>query len=201
MTKMPAIDSYEGKIAPASIAFDIDGVVADFMALFINFARVTYHVDWIKYKDITSYDLFECLDMDAEIIADMLERLLSGDYDLALPAIAGAPDGLGRLGAKHPVLMVTARSDTDTIGPWMEALLKPYNLKFEIIPTGNFDAKIQVLLDRNIRHFVEDRLETCFSLHQAGITPIVFRQPWNRSPHPFIEVTTWAELMKLIDLS
>lgn len=201
MTKMPTFASCPSKIAPESIAFDIDGVIADFMALFINFARLTHHVDWIQYEDITSYDLFECLDLEPGIINDVLQKLLSGSYDLPLPSITGAADGLGRLGAKHSILMVTARSDIDTIGPWMEALLKPYELKFEIIPAGIFDAKVQILLDRNIGYFVEDRLETCFSLQQAGITPIVFRQPWNRNPHPFIEVATWSELVKLIDLS
>jgi hypothetical protein len=46
---------------------------------------------------------------------------------------------------------------------------------------------------------VEDRLETCFPLQEAGITPVLFRQPWNRKSHPFMEVGTWKELESLIE--
>jgi len=50
-----------------------------------------------------------------------------------------------------------------------------------------------------VLYFVEDRLETCFPLSDAGITPVLFKQPWNRKEHPFIEVGTWRELESLID--
>ena len=55
-----------------------------------------------------------------------------------------------------------------------------------------------ILSERNISYFVEDRLETCFPLQGAGITPILFKQPWNRKNHPFIEVGNWRELESLI---
>ena len=71
--------------------------------------------------------------------------------------------------------------------------------QFEVIPTGAYEAKTSVLLDRRISFFVEDRLETCFLLREAGITPVLFKQPWNREPHDFIEVGSWGELESLID--
>jgi len=66
------------------------------------------------------------------------------------------------------------------------------------VATGSFEGKADVLLNRNISYVVEDRLETCFSLEAAGITPVVFKQPWNRKRHPFMEVGTWNELESLI---
>lgn len=188
------------KISPDSIAFDIDGVVANTMELFIEIARREHDVDWVKYEDITSYSLMECLDLKPEIIIDVARRLLDGSYSMTLNPIPGAADALGRLGSRHPLLMVTARPSIGPIGQWMENLLSPYGVTAEIIPTGDFEAKIDVLLDRNISHFVEDRLETCFLLEQAGITPILFKQPWNRRPHTFIEVSAWEELAGLIEL-
>ena len=199
MTNLPN-SGINGKIDPASIAFDIDGVIADTMALFINIARMMHDVDWVRYEDITSYDLFECLDLEPDIIMDVVQKLLDGSYETSLRPIPGAAHALGRLGAKHPILMVTARPEIGPIGPWMEELLKPYDVTVEIIPTGDFDAKAQILLERKIQYFVEDRLETCFSLKQAGLTPILFKQPWNRHPHPFTEVATWDELVQMIDL-
>ncbi|MEZ4524658.1 MAG: hypothetical protein R2941_01890 [Desulfobacterales bacterium] len=64
--------------------------------------------------------------------------------------------------------------------------------------TGSFEAKTEVLREKGVSHFVEDRLETCFLLKEEGITPLVFRQPWNREAHPFTEVGTWQELENLI---
>lgn len=187
-------------IDPKSIAFDIDGVIANTMELFIEIGRMEHDVDWVRYEDITSYKLDDCLDLDPLIIKDIVRRLLDGNYTPPLNPIPGAADALGRLGARHPLLMVTARPSIGPIGQWMERLLKPYDVTVEIIPTGDFEAKADVLKDRCITHFVEDRLETCFLLEKAGITPILFKQPWNRQPHPFVEVAAWDELEKLIEL-
>ena len=46
---------------------------------------------------------------------------------------------------------------------------------------------------------MEDRLETCWRLQDAGIVPILFKQPWNREPHPFLQIEDWQELEGLID--
>ncbi len=187
-------------IKPWSIAFDIDGVIANTMELFIDIARMEHDVDWVRYEDITSYSLDDCLNLNPDIIRDVVGKLLDGSYSAPLNPIPGAADALGRLGNQHPLLMVTARPCIGPIGKWMDRLLDPYGVSAEIIPTGDFEAKADVLLDRKITHFVEDRLETCFLLDAAGINPILFRQPWNRQPHPFTEVASWDELTKLIDL-
>jgi len=46
-------------------------------------------------------------------------------------------------------------------------------------------------------HAIEYFVETCFDLARAGITPIVFALPWNRKPHPFLEVTGRPDLPRL----
>ena len=40
---------------PASVAFDIDGVIADTMTLFLEIARDVYHINGIRYDDIVCY--------------------------------------------------------------------------------------------------------------------------------------------------
>ena len=45
----------------------------------------------------------------------------------------------------------------------------------------------------------DDRLDTCHQLASAGITPIVYAQPWNRQEHPFTMVQGWDEIEDLID--
>ena len=85
------------------------------------------------------------------------------------------------------------------IDDWLKRHLPIAPEAIETVATGSYEAKADVLLNRNRTWFVEDRLETCFLLERAGITPVLFKQPWNRKKHPFIEVASWRELEDLID--
>ncbi len=67
-----------------------------------------------------------------------------------------------------------------------------------VVATGDPDTKLHYLLDHRIQYFVEDRLETCRQLAAHSITPILFAQPWNRRPHPFLEVSGWPQLSGLL---
>ena len=77
---------------------------------------------------------------------------------------------------------------------WIGKTLRLDPASFEIIATGSHEAKAGILKERKILYFVEDRLETCFVLQDAGVQPVLFKQPWNREPHPFEEVGSWDEL-------
>jgi 5'(3')-deoxyribonucleotidase len=187
-------------IDPASLAFDIDGVVADTMALFLEIARDVFQIDGIRYEDISCYDLAACTGLDQGLIDAVVERILDGNYRAPLNSIDGASDVLTRIGNHHcPLLFVTARPYLGPIRDWMSALLPVSSGAIEVVATGSFANKAEVLLEKNMTCFVEDRLDTCYRLQAAGIRPIVFKQPWNREPHPFVEVGSWKELEVLID--
>ncbi len=187
-------------INPASVAFDIDGVIADTMTLFLEIARDVFHINGIRYDDIVCYNLTECIPMEPQVIDDVVERILEGNYATPLKPINGAAEVLTRIGRYHcPVLFVTARPHLGPIGDWMLDLLSLDPNSIEIMAVGTFENKAEVLVERKTSYFVEDRLETCYRLQDAGIAPILFRQPWNREPHPFVEVGSWNELECLID--
>ncbi len=189
------------KIDPEALAFDIDGVVADTMTLFIDIARDAFNVTHLRYEDITCYILEECLDIDPEVIRSVIERLLNGDYAAELRPFDGAAEVLHRMSRRHrPILFVTARPHLGPMAHWMTDALGLDETAVEVIPTGAFEAKADVLLEKKVRYFVEDRLETCHLLADIGITPILFRQPWNREDHPFLEVGDWKEIEGLMNL-
>ena len=187
-------------INPSSIAFDVDGVFADTMTLFLDIARDEYGITSIRPEDITSYAIEDCIDIDKNITDNILEMITNGNYDATLTPIAGATKVLARLGkSQNRLLFVTARPYLGPIYDWMLSVLPLEPDSIEIITTGAFEDKPNVLLSRNIKYFVEDRLETCFKLQEAGITPVLFKQPWNRKVHPFVEVETWDDIEKLIE--
>jgi len=187
-------------IDPKNVAFDIDGVVADTMRLFLDIAKDAHGINHIAYEDITCYHLDECLDIDGFVLTDVIARLLDGRYESVLDPIDDAAQVLHRLAREHaPLLFVTARPDAQLMQHWFTNTLALAQAQFEIVATGAYEAKRDVLLERGVSCFVEDRLETCFFLKDGGISPVVFKQPWNREPHPFPEVATWRELAALID--
>jgi len=186
-------------IDSASLAFDIDGVFADTMSLFINIAKEEYKIDNLRYEDISRYYLEECIDLDPEIINEIIIKILDGKHNAPLKPIDGSAQVLTRLGRSGRLLFVTARPYLGPIHDWILETLPLDSALVEVIATGSFEAKADVLLGKNISYFVEDRLETCFALKEKGVTPVLFRQPWNRNKHPFVEVGNWEELEAMID--
>jgi 5'(3')-deoxyribonucleotidase len=186
-------------IDPKLIAFDIDGVLADIASLFIEIARKRYNIKGIGYNDITSYELEDCLGIDTEIVEEIIDGILSGSDADDVKPIPGASEILAKV-ADHSgsLLFVTARSDSSYIYDWMQNILSVEPEMIDIVATGAFDEKASVLLRRNKTYFVEDRLETCFHLEEAGITPLLFKQPWNRGDHTFLEIENWKELESII---
>ncbi|MFW6011722.1 MAG: 5' nucleotidase, NT5C type [Desulfosalsimonas sp.] len=189
------------KIDPARLAFDIDGVVADTMSLFLAIAESDFGITHVRYEDITDYNLRDAAGIDEKVIWEIILRILEGKYAISLDPIRYAPEVLRRINRRcRPTLFVTARPEADHISDWLCSVLQVDSGAIEVIATGSFEDKREVLTERNISHFVEDRLETCYLLADAGIQPIVFAQPWNRKDHPFSEVGTWRELEYMIAL-
>ena len=187
-------------IDPAALAFDIDGVIADTMHLFLDILADHYDVRTIQYSDITCYRLDHCLDLDDAILEGAVARILDGRYRADLKPYPGAGSVLRRIAATTgQVLMVTARPDPGPIADWMHRLLDGQHQRTRIVATGSYEAKTEVLLENSVRWFVEDRLETCHLIKAAGIEPVVFRQPWNQQPHDYLQVSSWQELEQRID--
>lgn len=186
-------------IDPTALAFDIDGVIADTMHLFLDILETHYDIHTVRYADITAYRLDHCLDVDLNILEGAVGRILDGRYQAVLKPIPGAGQVLRRIGeATGRILMVTARPDSSLIARWMDQLLNGQTACLQIVATGCYDDKAQVLLDNGVKWFVEDRLETCHLVKAAGIEPVVFKQPWNQHPHDYLEVATWQELEQRI---
>ncbi len=111
-------------IHPSSIAFDIDGVFADILSLFIKIANSEFNISGLKYDDITSYDLRDCLEIDPLIIDEIIGLILSGNYCSSLKPVEGAQDVLTRLGNYNGrILFVTAREKEYPIYDWILNML------------------------------------------------------------------------------
>jgi uncharacterized protein len=182
------------------LAFDIDGVVADIMTTFLTLARERYDQGHhLRYEHITTFTLSECLDLPVWIIDELIRELIDRPHELPVEPFPQAVPVLTRMAEDTPLLFVTARDRARPIEHWLHRHLAPVPASaIRVLATGDPDTKIHYLQDHGINYFVEDRLETCFQLAHHGIKPIVFAQPWNRRPHPFLEVADWPALAGLL---
>lgn len=183
-------------IDPRRLAFDIDGVVADTMAVFVRLARERYGMTQLTQEDLSCYELHECLDVDREILNELICLTLDDEHTLQVPPMPGAPEVLTSLARHGPLRFVTARIWPESITQWLHQTLPDVPAEqIQVIATGAPEAKRQVLHDMNIRFFVEDRLETCRQLARNGIQPLLFDQPWNRLPSDdeFPRIVSWDQ--------
>ena len=67
-------------IDPRKIGFDIDGVVANTMQLFLDILLDVYGINHVTLDDITRYDLQACLDVDPQIITAINQSINEGTY-------------------------------------------------------------------------------------------------------------------------
>ncbi len=183
----------------SEIGFDIDGVVADTMEAFIRLARDEFGIEDLKKEQMTSYWLEECLSIPADTVMAIIERLLTDPFGVGLEPIPGAREVLTRFAAYGRLTFVTARPIEKPIEAWLKSLLSDVpSVDIEVIATGCHSAKAGVLKELGLRYFIDDHLETCQELCSRGIGAIVFDQPWNRGPTPFLRIKAWRELQAII---
>ncbi len=191
-------DTLSGKIDPARLGFDFDGVIADTAEAFLRLACEKYNRCDFRLADITSFAVEECLDMDADTVRAIFMEILLDSVGTGLRPMPGAVEVLGELAEKAPVTVVTARPEPEPVLAWMRTVLPPSTLpRIRIVAMGAHDDKPRHVLGQGLTHFIDDRAETCLQLATAGVRPIVFSQPWNRNRHGLPTVASWQEIRKL----
>lgn len=187
------------KILPNELAFDIDGVVADTFRAFVETAENQYGVQ-LQYENITDYDFLSVLDIAEDIFDEIIDRILDDPLGMGIIPMDGAVDVLTRLMGLGPLTLVTARPNNGAIQKWLQEHFQLNDGSgIRLNETGSHTEKLPVLKKYGIKYFVEDRLETCYLVQEAELTPIVFEQPWNLKPHPFHTVRTWDEIAAMIE--
>ncbi|SDO74769.1 5' nucleotidase, NT5C type [Desulforhopalus singaporensis] len=188
------------KIKVSEIGFDFDGVIADTAEAFIRLSCEDYGYCDFTRKDITNFELENCVNMPMEIVERIFTQILEDSLGANLQPMAGALRALDRLTAGGQVTIITARSRTEPVIDWLTHHCKADTAnRITVVATGDHDDKVRHVKARRITYFVDDRAATCNQLAKAGIVPIVFTQPWNAGKHALYAVDGWEELLDLID--
>lgn len=181
------------------VLVDVDGVVADLMGGFERYIRERHGLE-LRPREITVHrismspahrELHERIDLNLQ-----LERFLAVDdvYDRYVEPITGAVETvLDMHDAGHEVGFVTAtlHESPESYAPKYRWLARHFG-RMPVIscPAGQkhwFRA----------HYGIDDRYDTCQRWSQAGITPLLFRQPWNEAP-PGTAGLDWSEIRDFV---
>jgi 5'(3')-deoxyribonucleotidase len=190
------------KLLPGSIGFDFDGVIADIGEAFIRLACDKYHYCSISLEDISSFQVEDCIDIPRTLVESIFDDILQDSLATGLKPMTGAIDTLARLNHIGGVTVITARPLVQPVQDWFEFYCPSESLdNIRLVATGDHDNKETFIRECGLSHFVDDRTLTCQMLADAGLSPIVYTQPWNRNQHKLPAVSNWDDIAGLFDFS
>lgn len=189
------------KIPSGEIGFDLDGVIADTAEAFIRLACEEHAFCSFTLKDITTFQVEECLDIPLPVVDRIFGDILIDSLATGLQPMPGAVEVISEMTEAAPVTIITARSLQQPVQDWLEHFFPSTACaNIHLVAMGRHDDKARYIHEHGLRYFVDDRAETCLQLAATSITPFVFSQPWNQGKHELRSVANWNEIHALLTL-
>jgi len=187
------------KIAVHEIGFDFDGVIADTAGAFLRLACEQYDYCSFTLEDVTHFEVNECLDIPNPLVNAILRILNEDCLGAGLQPMPGAVSVLSKMARQAPVRVITARRLHQPVADWLAHHFPADMLPaIDLVAAGEHDDKLRHIREYGLKFFVDDRAETCLGLAEAGISPLVFTQPWNRRRHGLPTVASWRDIESLL---
>jgi hypothetical protein len=180
-------------------AFDIDGVVADVITVFLRNLAERHGYTGLTTEHVTEFDLARCLGAPEAAVSEIIGELVVRPHEMGVAPYPGAAEALTELSRRGPLTFITARKKEAPMRAWFEAALPglPRD-RVIIVPAGAPEKKTAHLRARGLTALIDDHLETCEALQQEGLTAVVFDQPWNRRATAVPRAVGWPALMDML---
>jgi uncharacterized HAD superfamily protein len=189
------------------IAVDIDEVLADFIAYFVNYHNLTYRTRMTRDK-VFSFSLHEVFEVTKEDITEKMIRFSSEGHDTKITLVPGAQEGIDALLKKgYELHLVTSRPEAiqkQTEG-WIANHFpgKFTNLHHAFNPNihkdGSKKKKWEICKEIGAGILIEDFLPNALGCVENGIKVLLMDTPWNQTDHlpeNIIRVKSWEEITK-----
>ena len=186
-------------ITADTIGFDLDGVIADTAETFLRLACSRFGYCSFTREDITNFELEDCIPIPHDLEDQIFTEILTDSLATELKPMKGAVETLSLLAEKSTVTIITARPLLPPVLDWIDIFFPARTRDaMKVIATGDHNDKVRHIHEHGLKYFVDDRAETCMQLASAGITPLVFSQPWNQNRHNLQTVENWVDIQNLI---
>lgn len=185
------------------LLLDVDGVVADFIELYLGLANTTLNRTYTRADAEKGWRVDKSLGLTRKE-KDMVESKLSDPgRALELQVLPGAVDAVRELSTLVDIYFVTS--------PWYSSPTWMHDRSNWL--KEHFGSVGKQVIHTKHKHvcvgdyFVDDKIENVnkWAAHHEDKMSILWGQPWNMSTHNSAElyrsccdVSGWAELMKLV---
>lgn len=191
------------------IAVDIDEVLADFIAYFVEYHNLTYKTSMTKDK-VFSFSLHEVFEVTKEDITSKMIRFSEEGHDTKITLVPGAKEGIDELLKKgYELHLVTSRPEA--IRPqtekWIEKNFpgKFTNLHHAFNPNihakGSKMKKWEICKEIGAGVLIEDFLPNAIGCSENGINVLLMDAPWNQTedlPTNVVRVKSWEDITALL---
>lgn len=196
------------KTSKKIIAVDIDEVLADFIAYFVEYHNLTYQTQMTKDK-VFSFSLHEVFGVTEEDISQKMIRFSKEGHDLKITLVPGAKEGIDALLKKgYELHLVTSRPGAikKVTESWIAEHFpnKFTNLHHAFNPNihkpGSKKKKWEICKEIGAEVLIEDFLPNAIGCAENGIKVYLMDTPWNQTddlPIGIIRVKSWKEIIKL----
>lgn len=194
------------KVSKKIIAVDIDEVLADFIAYFVEYHNLTYQTSYTKDK-IFSFHLHEVFEVSKDEITERMIKFSEERHNAKITLVPGAKEGIDELLKKgYELHLVTSRPEA--IKPQTEEWIKKhFPGKFtdlhhafnpNIHPKGSKMKKWEICKEISAGLLIEDFLPNALGCAENGIKVLLMDAPWNQVedlPEGVVRVKSWKEII------
>jgi len=195
------------KPAKKIIAVDIDEVLADFFAYFVEYHNSTYKTTITK-NEVFSFNLHEVFNISREEITARMIKFSEEKHNTKVSLVPGAKEGIDALINKdYELHLVTSRPEA--IKPQtVEWIDKYFPGKFtdlhhafnpNIHEKGTKKKKWEVCKEIGAGILIEDFLPNAIGCAENGIEVFLMDTPWNQTedlPDGIFRVESWKEIVE-----
>lgn len=178
------------------LLIDVDGVVADLMDGFEQFLfertgyllRPNLSTTHRISRSPAHAEMNERFDLDARLTEFLALPNVYEDYVKLVPGVKESIDALYEVGHEIGFVTATLWTAPESYGSkmrWLDRL-------FPEIPMLSVGSGEKHWVTGDFA--VDDRFDTCLRWRLAGVTPLLFRRPWNEAP-PGTRSYDWKEIM------
>ena len=166
-----------------NIGYDVDGVICNFGKALSRFLKNEFGAE-IDLNQVKEYCDFEKLVRSYGI--NVIDSFVCSIGSLESEAYEGIETINKRYSQGHKIYLITARTHKDSALKW----LYKNNVMYSDIFFVTHEEKYKVIKDLGLYTYIDDKIETLFSICDKRIPtiPVVRDHPWNRRPHRYLNI-------------
>lgn len=186
-----------------TIGLDFDGVIFDMQPVIIEQAMRMFGRE-TPDGAIPAYSLEEVYGLNWTEVRQLILECQQDRHLLPELVMPGAVESLNMMGKSGPIIIITARPNTNPVKEWLRSLLDVDLRRISVIHSHSVD-KGACAHSLGLDAFVDDHHVSLTSMMEHGVRPLLFDQPWNRSMpvgrrrlSAFQRVMGWPHLMEIV---